>query len=106
MNPAMKALLASLALAVVISACTDSSTIPGSVTLTISANANCAGTVDTVDVQVNDLHFGTVIPGGAAFSKSLAPMRYTITATSRNGVMSWSEEKNLLSSYTFECGCE
>jgi hypothetical protein len=99
-------LIAPFLLALAIVSCSDSGTLPGTVTLTTKANANCAGIADTVDVRVNDVFFGTVVPGGAPFGKSVAPMRYTITARSRNGAKEWSETRDVLSSYTFECGCD
>jgi hypothetical protein len=103
----MKASLLLALAATLVCSCSDTSSgVPGTVNLTVKASANCIGIADTVDVTLTNSHFGTVVPGGDAFTKAIAPMQYTITAASRNGAKQWSETKNILSSYTFECGCQ
>lgn len=93
-------------MALLVSSCdTPADAVPGTVALTVRVNANCVGVADTVDVQLTDVRFATVVAGGEPFTKSIAPMRYEITATSRNGAKSWSETKSILSSQTWECGC-
>jgi hypothetical protein len=91
---------------VALASCKDSGTLPGTVTLTVKAKSDCVGIADTIDVRVNDVAFATVYAGGDSFSKDLSPMHYSITASSRNGAKTWSQSKDLLSSYTFECGCQ
>lgn len=102
----IRTLLPLLMLGALASACeTPSDPVPGTVDLTVRVNANCAGIADTVDVTVTNAHFATVVAGGDSYTRAVAPMRYEITAESRNGAKTWSETKSVLSDYTFECGC-
>jgi hypothetical protein len=95
-----------LLLAIAAGACdTPSDPVPGTVDLTVRVNANCAGIADTVDVTLTNTHFVTVVAGGDSYTKAIAPLRYDITAESRNGAKTWTETKTILSDYTYECGC-